>query len=92
MSKSIDAKFVGVIQRVKDGKLVEPGSYVVFLGRDNLLPELLKEYERLCVVHGCDERQIDAVLRMRERLRQWREDNSSALKLPDVDNGEALNE
>lgn len=85
----LDAKFQGSIFKVKDGALVPPDEYVVFLIKDNAFWNILQKYRDECVAIGCDQEQIDSIDRMIERGRIWRKHNPGRLKKPDA-KGEAL--
>lgn len=86
----IDAKFSGVIVKAKDGSVVPPDQYIVFLAKDNALPATLKFYEEECERLGADPRQLGALRAMRGRLDQWRHENHALCKVPDVAEGETL--
>lgn len=85
----LDAKFSGIIFKVKDGSIVPDDEYVVFLAKDTAFANVLPLYRKECVSLGSDQEQIASVDRMTERLRVWRECNQSRLKAPDA-NGEKL--
>lgn len=85
----LDAKFYGAIVKAKDGTIVPEDEYVVFLAKDNAFAAILPAYRDKCVELGADDEQIDAVNRMINRLRVWREKNPQRLKVPDA-KGEKL--
>lgn len=85
----LDAKFYGEIHKVKDNSIVPDDEYVVFLAKDNAFVAILPEYLDMCEVLGCDPEQIDAVVRMIDRVRLWRARNPDRLKKPDA-KGEKL--
>ncbi len=89
MSDKLDAKFSGVIFKIKDGSIVSDDEYVVFLAKDTAFANILPAYRAECVALGADQEQIAAVDRMMVRLRQWRQANPSRLKVPDA-KGEKL--
>lgn len=80
----LDAKFYGDIWKAKDGSRVPDDEYIVFLAKDDALPEMLAFYENWCVTHGADDAQVMAVRRMRNRLRAWREAHPDRCKIPDA--------
>ena len=84
MAQKLDAKFSGVVFKVKDGSIVPDDEYVVFLIKDTAFWETLPHYRQKCVDLGADEEQIAAVDRMIERGRTWRERNLARLKTPDA--------
>lgn len=80
----LDAKFEGLIRKVKDGSIVPGDEYVVFLAKDNAFFDTFPYYLLRCMKRGCDREQIDAVYRAYWRLREWREANPHRLKNPDA--------
>lgn len=87
--EKLDAKFSGVVVKVKDGTIVSDDEYVVFLAKDTAFANILPTYRAECVDLGADQEQIAAVDRMIERLRRWRQANPHRLKVPDA-KGEKL--
>ena len=87
--QKLDAKFSGVIFKIKDGSIVPDDEYVVFLAKDNAFAQMLSVYRKACVDLGADQEQIAAVDRLAERLRKWRQANPDRLKVPDA-RGERL--
>lgn len=87
--EKLDAKFSGVIFKVKDGSIVGDDEYVVFLAKDTAFANILPKYRAECVSLGADQEQIAAVDRMIQRLRAWRLTNPDRLKVPDA-KGEKL--
>ena len=80
----LDAKFSGVIFKVKDGSIVPDDEYMVFLAKDNAFPATLQFYLEECKRIGADAEHIAAVKRTIQRLGMWRFDNPSRLKVPDA--------
>lgn len=89
MTEKLDAKFSGVIFKIKDGTIVPDDEYVVFLVKDTAFANILPRYRDECVKLGADQEQIAAVDRMIQRARRWREANLHRLKVPDA-KGERL--
>lgn len=87
--EKLDAKFSGVIFKVKDGTIVPDDEYMVFLVKDNAFAETLPFYRQKCVELGADQEHIAAVDRTIERLKRWRAGNPDRLKVPDA-KGERL--
>jgi hypothetical protein len=85
----LDAKFSGVIFKIKDGTIVPDDEYVVFLIKDTAFFNTLPEYRAQCIALGADQEQIAAVDRMIQRGKQWRQANPDRLKVPDA-KGERL--
>lgn len=86
--KVLDGKFHGVVVKNKDGSVVTPDQWIVFLAKDNALPATLQFYEQECRRLNAGSEQIQSVSRLRERLRQWRVDNQSKCKVADTEPGE----
>jgi hypothetical protein len=87
--KKLDAKFYGEVRKAKDNSRVPDDEYVVFLAKDNAFCAILPAYLEECIRLGADQEQIDAVLQMMERLREWRANNPDRCKTPDA-RGERL--
>jgi hypothetical protein len=87
--EKLDAKFSGIIFKVKDGSIVPDDEYVIFLAKDNALPDTLKFYHKKCIELGADQEQIAAVWRLIQRMERWRFENQQRLKVPDA-KGEKL--
>lgn len=85
----LDAKFSGVIFKIKDGSIVTDDEYVVFLAKDTAFANILPAYRAECVRLGADQEQIAAVDRMVLRLKDWRKTYPDRLKVPDA-KGEKL--
>jgi hypothetical protein len=84
--EQLDGKFCGFVWRRKDGKVEE--QFVIFVPRDNLVPELLSYYAALCVDNVVGPAQIQSVSRLQQRVQTWRDVNLTSCKLPDVNIGE----
>lgn len=88
--KQLDRKFYGTIRKVKDGSLVLPDQYVVFLAKDNAFAAILPAYVAKQRELGCDERQITSSEQMVARVMAWREAHPEQCKNPDIAEGEKL--
>jgi hypothetical protein len=86
--KKLDGKFYGVIVKNKNGALVPPDQWIVFLAKDNALPATLAFYEAECLRQGAEPAQVEAVGELRRRVDAWRTVNSRMCKTPDVEPGE----
>lgn len=86
----LDAKFDGVIIKAKNGAVVPPDEYIVFLAHDEALPAMLEFYEKECRRLGAAGEQILAIQQMRSRLSAWRERHPERLKVADVQRNELL--
>lgn len=89
MTTKMDAKFSGVIFKIKDGSIVPDDEYVVFLVKDTAFANILPAYWKECQRLGADQEQLDAVERMIGRAKLWRAVNPDRLKVPDA-KGEKL--
>lgn len=87
--QKLDAKFTGVIVKVKDGTIVPDDEYVVFLAKDSAFAAVLPAYRDKCIELGADMEQIQSVNRMLDRVDAWRAANPDKLKTPDA-KGERL--
>lgn len=85
----LDAKFSGVIYKVKNGSIVTDDEYVVFLAKDTAFAHILPLYRDECIKLGADQEQIASVNRMITRLTDWRAANQHLVKVPDA-KGEKL--
>lgn len=88
-TRKLDAKFSGVIFKVKDGSIVPDDQYMVFLAKDRAFLPTLMFYREECVRIGADEEHVGAVDRTIARLLAWQTDNADLLKVPDA-KGEKL--
>lgn len=88
-SAKLDAKFSGVIFKVKDGSIVPDDEYMVFLAKDAAFLPTLQFYRSECVRLGADREHIEAVNRTIDRLVVWQDSNRHRLKVPDA-KGEKL--
>ena len=85
----MDEKFYGTIRKAKDGSVVLPDQFVVFLAKDDAFYALLPEYRSKCIELGSDEEQIASVDRMIARITAWREANPDKCHPPNA-KGEKL--
>jgi hypothetical protein len=84
MAEKLDAKFYGEIRKVKDDSIVPDDEYIVFLAKDNCVPAMLDYYYHRCSIEGADKEQLEAVIRMIDRVRAWRLVNAHRCKVPDA--------
>lgn len=82
--EKFDAKFSGVIFKIKDGTIVPDDEYAVFLVKDTAFANVLPAYRAECVKLGADQEQIAAVDRMIQRANRWRQANPNRIKVPDA--------
>lgn len=67
-----------------DGTLVTSDQWVVFLAKDNAVPETLQFYYHKCKAMGCDQTHLDGILQLMMRVQNWREANPNLCKVPDT--------
>lgn len=87
--QKLDAKFGGVIFKIKNGQIVPDDEYMVFLAKDAAFWGTINFYYEECKRLGADEEQLAAVSRAIERVRTWRDANHDRIKVPDA-KGERL--
>jgi hypothetical protein len=87
---NLDGKFHGVVVKNKDGSIVPPDQWIVFLAKDNAVPDTLRFYRQRCADLGADQTQLVSVDALIARVDQWREYNPDKCKVPDVQAGEIL--
>ena len=84
----LDGKFQGTITKNKNGEVVPPDEFMVFLAKDNVFPATLKFYREECAALGAKAPQLQAVDEAIIRMEAWRAANPDRLKTPDVEPGE----
>ncbi len=80
----LDAKFYGVLRKVKDGSVVPDDQWMAFLVKDRAFLPTLYFYRRQCEILGADAEQLAAVDRMIERAKDWQSANPDLMKVPDA--------
>lgn len=85
--EAIDRKFSFTAVSVKSGKTYTQKDAIVFLAKDELLPDLLDKYWELCVQRQVDPRQIEGVQLLKDRVLKFQRVNIKKVKLPDVEKG-----
>lgn len=80
----LDAKFEGEIRKVKDGSIVPPDQYMVFLVKDRAFLPTLYFYRQQCEVLGADAEHLAAVDRTISRAKAWQDANPEMMKVPDA--------
>lgn len=85
MEQKLDKKFVGEIKKIKDGSVVPPDQWFVFLVKDNAFAlYALPRYLEACKELNCDRQQIELVEQMLDNATQWRSENKHLCKNPDA--------
>lgn len=84
----LDGKCYGVLVKNKDGSIIPPDQWIVFLAKDNALPATLAFYRSECIRIGAAREQVEAVEALLERVGAWRRANHDKCKVPDVQAGE----
>lgn len=80
----MDAKFYGEIRKAKDDTIVPEDEWICFLVKDNAFAATLPIYLAKCIELGADQEQIDSVIRMIQRMMDWRHSKPARLKVPDA--------
>jgi hypothetical protein len=88
MVQKLDRKFHGVVVKDKDGTIVPPDQYIVFLAKDNAVPKMLDTYYDECERLGAELPQLNAVADLLNRVAEWRRTHKDECKVPDVHPGE----
>ena len=88
----MDKRFDGTIFKTKDMSIVPPDQYIVFLVKDNAVPAMLEAYYRELFRIGASDEQKSAIASLRQRVADWRKANPELCKIPDVADGELLDE
>ena len=88
MVQKLDRKFHGVVVKDKDGTIVPPDQYIVFLAKDHAVPKMLDTYYDECERLGAEMPQLNAVADLLNRVQAWRNAHPDECKVPDVDPGE----
>lgn len=86
--EKLDGKFHGVVVRDLTGEIVPCDQYVIFLAKDNAFLPTLEFYYGECERIGADAGQLEAVVRLINRVKAWRRSNKDKCKVPDAVAGE----
>lgn len=86
--KKLDGKCYGVLVKNKNGAIIPPDQWIVFLAKDNALPATLAFYLEECRRQGAAPAQLEAVVELMLRVDTWRRENPTLCKTPDVEPGE----
>lgn len=84
----LDGKFKGTVYRSRDNQVVDDEQWMVFLAKDNAVPQMLAFYRNRCVELGAGEEQIKSVDRLIDRVHAWRQTHHELCKVPDAEPGE----
>ena len=85
--ETIDRKFHFTAVSIKSGKKYTQNNAVLFLAKDECLPELLDTYYAICSRRGVDARQLTAIGLLKNRVIAWQKKNFNKVHLPDVEQG-----
>jgi len=88
MSNKLDQKFYGDIYKAKDGSLVDPSEYIIFLAHDGAFIKAIDDYPYWCEQLGCDQNQINLANKLLENIEKWRNENPDKCHRPGVAVGE----
>jgi hypothetical protein len=83
----IDRKFKFTAVSNKSGKKYTEKNAIVFLLKDALLPDLLDKYYDLAVNKMADERQLEGIRLLKDRVLTWQRNNINKVHVPDVEVG-----
>lgn len=83
----IDRKFIFIAANPNTGSLVTQENGVVFKAADNALLPALQAYLQECERLEVDDAQMQGIVLLIERIKQWRKDNPDLCKIPDVGPG-----
>jgi hypothetical protein len=87
MTEPIERKFRFLAVNPAKGTIYTEMDGMVFLAKDQFLPEVLSYYEDLCARRGAGKDQVEGVRLLRKRVVRWQQEHPELLKTPDVDPG-----
>lgn len=87
---NLDGKFHGVIVKNKNGVIVPPDEWMVFLAKDDAFPPTLKFYRKELERQGAELAQLASVDGIIKRVDAWRADNPTKCKTPDIETNETI--
>ena len=79
----MDEKYFGNIFKASDDTVVPDDQWVILRIKDDLFLPTLTFYIGQCIVEGCDDGLIQALIRLRKRALKWREEHPDLCRLPD---------
>lgn len=82
--QKLDGKFYGQIHKAKDDTVVNDDEWVLFLAKDNAFAAVLPLYLEECIKQGADDRQIEGVKELIERVNIWRRAHPDKCHVPDI--------
>lgn len=88
--QKMDLKFSGIITKNKDNTVVPQDQWLVFLIKDDAVPNMLEAYLQACVRLGAGRYQLEAIEDLQTRVSIWRGNHPELCKVPDVDDGELI--
>lgn len=85
MPEKLDTKVYGLLRKTKNDQTIPDDEYIVFQVQDRALLPTLSFYWDECARLGAAQPQLDGVLRLIERVREWQAAHPERLKVPDRD-------
>lgn len=90
-ANKLDTKYYGTVIKAKDDTIVDGSEWIVFRPGDNAFAAVLPQYLEKCIELEADQEQIDAVIRLIDRVEAWRVANPDRCKVPDAKGERMLN-
>ena len=87
---NLDGKFHGVVVKNKNGVVVTPDQWIVFLAKDNALMPTLAYYLAECERIGASAAQLESIKGLMTRAQAWRDAHPDACKVPDIEPNETI--
>lgn len=84
----VDRKFKIIAVSIKSEKKYTEKNALLFLLKDALLPDMLDHYFYLLSERHADERQLEGIRLLKDRVLRWQRANPKKVKLPDIERGE----
>lgn len=83
--RQIDTKYKtdGNITKMDGTPIPDDEPIILFRAKDQLTPQLIEAYKKLCSDAGCQRQQITSLDPLIERFKNWQVANPDKVKLPD---------
>lgn len=85
MSEMVDTKFIIRATCREHGHEHTEADSILLLAKDRAVLPALRAYRDACITIGADQRQIQGVTNLIERVALWQAANPDKLKIPDID-------